>query len=127
MARNQLVSLESITYFFTRSKDVHEENGTLFVTLFARLTREFTKTDEPNAGKKVEFVWVDIEEIRMEHATKKMRALPNCIHRYNISKEVFLGLFKASANCPKELYFVTPLKKSEKMISYYDNLHLFRR
>ncbi|EIM05088.1 hypothetical protein A1A1_18027 [Planococcus antarcticus DSM 14505] len=111
MPRNQPVPLESISYFFTRSKDVHEENGTLFVTLFARLTREFIKT---NGQEKVESVWVDIEEVKMEHATKKMTALPNCIHRSNISKEVFLGLFKASVDCPKELYFVTPLPTLKK-------------
>ncbi|ANU09644.1 hypothetical protein A1A1_16515 [Planococcus antarcticus DSM 14505] len=105
MPENQLVPLESITYFFTRSKDVHEENGTLFVTLFARLTREFTKS---GGQKKVESVWVDIEEKKMEHATKQMMVLPNYIHRYNISKEVFWGLFKVSADCRKELYYVTP-------------------
>lgn len=114
MLQNQPVPSESIAYFFTRSKDVHEENGTLFITLFARLTREFTKIDGQEIVTKAESVWVDIEEMRMEHATEKMRALPDRIHRYEVSKEVFLGLFKAAADCPKELYHVTPFSTFRK-------------
>lgn len=110
MPQNQTVPVESITYFFTRSKDVHEENGKQIITLFARLTREFTKTDGLEAVEKVESVWVDIEDVEMEHATEKMRALPDRIHRYKVSKEVFLELYKASANCPQELYYVIPFQ-----------------
>lgn len=114
MLQNQSVPSESIAYFFTRSKDVHEENGMLFITLFARLTREFTKIDGHEIVRKSESVWVDIEEMRMEHATEKIRALPNRIHRYEVSKEVFLELFKTAADCPKELYYVTPFSTVRK-------------
>jgi hypothetical protein len=114
MSQNQLVPIEPTTYFFTRSKDVHEENGMQIITLFARLTRESMKTIGSKTVRKVESVWVDIEEVAMEQATEKMRSLPNCILRYNVSKEVFLGLFKASVECPKELHYVTPFSAFRK-------------
>jgi len=88
---------------------VHEENGTLFITLFTRLTIEFTADNGHKNTEKVESVWVDIEEVKMEHATKKMKELPNCIYRYEVSKDVFLELYRASQVCPKELYYVTPI------------------
>ena len=114
MLCNQPVPSDSITYFFTRSKDVHEKNGKLYITLFARLTREFVKTRGAKTYRKVESVWVDIEEVQMEHDTEKMRSLPNLIQRYNISKEVFWGLFEVSADAPKELYYVTPISALKK-------------
>lgn len=93
---------------------MHEENGTLFITLFARLTREFQKNDGQKRTKKIESIWFDIEEIKMDHATRKMRDLPNCVYRYKVSKDVFLGLFRAAAICPKELYYVTPFPIFQK-------------
>lgn len=114
MAQNQSVSLASITYFFTRSKDVHEENGTLFITLFTRLTIECTTGSGLKSSGKIESVWVNIEEVKVEHATKKMKEIPNCIYRYEVSKDVFLELYRASQVCPKELYYVTPIATVSK-------------
>ncbi|WP_249222410.1 hypothetical protein [Planococcus alpniumensis] len=103
-----------ITYFFTQSKDIHEENGKLFITLFIRLTREFTQTVGSELYKKTETVWVNIEELKLEKATKKMRALPNRINVYKTSKEVFLTLYKLAATCPEELYYVTPFSSCKR-------------
>lgn len=103
-----------ITYFFTRSKDIHEENGEFLITLFIRLTREFTKTVGSKLYKRNETVWVNIEELKLEQATEKIRALPNRICVYKTSKEVFLTLYKLAINCPEELYYVTPFASCKR-------------
>lgn len=109
MAKNHSLSCESVSYFFSRSKDVHKENDSLSITLFGRLSREFTYTDEINTYKRVESVWVDIEEIKMEQASEKLKSLPNQICRYEITEEVFRDLYNVSRNFPSELYSVTPM------------------
>lgn len=86
----------------------------MFLTLFVRLTKEFTVKEGNNDIKKVEYLWGDIEEVKMEHATRKMKSLPNCVHRYKVSEKVFLELYRASLICPKELYYITPYNKREK-------------
>lgn len=105
---------EAITYFFNRSKDIHEENGRIFITLFVRLTREFTRTDGWEVHKKTETVWVNIEERKLEHAKKKMQALPNGIRKYQVSKEVFKELHKTAVRCPEELYYLTPFSTAKR-------------
>jgi hypothetical protein len=108
MPQKQYVPHKSIAYFFNRSKDTHEENGIAIITLFARLTREFTYDDGFNTYEKAETVWVDMEDIKMEKATEKMKALPNCMQRYTITEKVFRELYQLSKNCPRELYYITP-------------------
>ena len=109
MPRNQIAPQKSIAYFFSRSKDVHEEDGVKTITLYARLTREFTYKDDQNIFTKVQTVWVDIEDIKMEEATEKMKELPNAMQEYTLTEEVFRMLYQLSKSCPRELYFVTPL------------------
>lgn len=103
-----------ITYFFTRSKDIHIVDGNFFVTLFVRLTRVFTKTVDSELYEKTESVWVAIEELEIEQATEKILALPNRINVYTVSEEIFLELYKMALNCPKELYYITPLTSCKK-------------
>lgn len=103
---------QSVNYFFTRSKDTHQEQDTRFITLFVRLTKEHTET-EPNAGlQKIESMWVEIEELEMRQADRKLQALPNGVSRYVISKEVFDNLIQVAATCPTALYYLTPIYKS---------------
>lgn len=108
MPQNQYAVQESVAYFFNKSKDVYEENEASFITVFARLTREFTYNDGFGTYKKEETIWVDMEDIEMEEATEKMKEAPNGMQRYTISEKVFRNLYQLSKNCPQELYCVTP-------------------
>ncbi|MCP2034566.1 hypothetical protein L1279_001553 [Planomicrobium sp. HSC-17F08] len=100
---------KSVSYFFLRSKDVHIENDSAVITFFARLTREIfhSREEEP----KVETVWVKIDEVPLERATKKAKAMPNCMQRYEIPQNVFYHLYQMSKSCPKELFYVTPYSR----------------
>lgn len=109
MSEKQLMPHGSVSYYFLRSKDVHEENGVEFITLFARLTREFTFYAKDHVYSQRQSVWVDIEEVKSEHASQKLKELPNSIHTFTVQEQVFKELVKTSQNCPKELYFVTPM------------------
>lgn len=120
MPQNQCAFQESVAYFFYRSKDINEENDLTVITLFARLTRESTYEDDLNTYKKVDTVWVDIEDIEMEVATEKMKGLPNCMQQFKITEEVFRNLYQLSKSCPSELYYVTPFHQEsvrEKFIT----------
>ncbi|MDE0583311.1 hypothetical protein ON064_09715 [Planococcus sp. A6] len=110
---------KTATYFFTRSKHIHEENGIVFLTLFARLTREFVHQGTPYNTKKIEPIWVNVEELKLEHATEKMKLLPNYVQHYEVSKEIFLTLYNVSLVCPHELYYVTPFKPIHKVQATY--------
>lgn len=109
MSEKQLLPQGSVAYYFVRSKDVHEEDGEEFITLFARLTREFTLYSKGEIFSERQSIWVDIDEVKTEHATSKMKALPNAIQTFTVQEEVFKELVEAARNCPKELYFITPM------------------
>jgi hypothetical protein len=109
MSQKQLLPQQSVAYYFVRSKSVHEEEGEAFITLFARLCREQTYV---SGGKKMserESVWVDIDEVKVSHATEKMLELPNRIQNFVVPENVFIDLVKTAKTCPKELYFVAPI------------------
>lgn len=118
MSLNMLSFAQPTRYFFTRSKDTHQEKDALFVTLFMRLTREYLKFDDGSKYKKIEPVWFDIEEVKQEQAIEKIKVLPNGIYTYVISEEVFQGLVYLSASCPKELYYVTPIYLAKKFSTF---------
>lgn len=109
LSQKQLLPQHSVAYYFVRSKNVHEEEGEIFVTLFARLCREQTIV---SGGKKVserESVWVDIDEVKAIHASEKMLELPNRIQNFVVAENVFKELVRTAQTCPKELYFVAPM------------------
>lgn len=124
MADKKLVSQNSITYLFLKSKDVHRENGLSSITLFARLAREVTRFKGREKQTQVETFWVQIDDVGMEHATEKVKALPNCLEKYEISEKVFRHLLQLSKHCPDELYGITPcyLKADREMFLSWQKL-----
>lgn len=109
MQEKQCLNVGSVNYYFLRSKDVHEEDGKEFITLFARLTREFTFYSQDHVYSQRQSVWVDIDEVASEDAPAKVKELPNTIQTFTVQEKVFEELVEASKQCPKELYFVTPM------------------
>ncbi|TDL31249.1 hypothetical protein E2R51_12800 [Jeotgalibacillus sp. S-D1] len=107
--RKSLLNTDSIQYFFTRVKNSYEENGCIFVSFFARLTKEHRHTKNSTISFKTERVWVDIDECKESHASQKMKALPEGVSTYLITEEVFKELVKLSNDCPQELYQITPI------------------
>lgn len=114
MSEKQLLPQGSVAYYFVRSKDVHEEDGAEYITLFARLAREITLCSNGQVYTQRQSIWVDIDEIKYEHATQKMKELPNSIQTFTLQENVFKDLVEASETCPKELYFVTPLHEKTR-------------
>ncbi|MBT2583101.1 hypothetical protein [Planococcus sp. ISL-109] len=108
MAQKQLVPQKSVTYYFLKSKDVQMENGLTSITLFARLEREITCFTGRKKQTQVETFWVEIDEIEMEHATEKVKALPTCMEKYEVSEQVFRHLLQLSNRCPNELVGIIP-------------------
>lgn len=107
--RKSFLSSGSIQYFFTRVKNSYEENGCIFVSFFARLTKEYRHTKKSTVSFKTERIWVDMDECKESHAPQKMKALPEGVSTYMITEEVFNELVKLSNNCPQELYQITPI------------------
>lgn len=99
---------KSVGYFFLRSKDVHIENGAAFITFFARLTREISSRKEGVEEKRIQPLWVEIDEVLMDHASEKAKAMPNCMQRYELTPNVFNSLYQLSKVCPAELFYITP-------------------
>ena len=117
MAQKHLVPQKSMAYFFLKSKDVHMENGLTSITLFARLAREITLVTGREKQTQVETFWVQIDDLGMEHATEKVKNLPNCMVKYEVSEKVFKHLLQLSKSNPNELYGVIPyyLKANREM------------
>lgn len=114
MLQNQYALQKSVQYFFRRSKDVNEENNSTVITLFARLSREIVFDDGLKTCKKAQTFWVDIEDIKMEEATEKIKELPNGMQQYKITEKVFRSLYQLSQNQPTELFYVTPFHQESK-------------
>lgn len=114
MIQNKMATQHSVSNYFYRSKDVHEENGERCITLFCRLSREFTYINDCYEFKKTETVWVDIKEILEKDASENLLALPNRMIKFEISDELLVELFSVSKNCPEELYSLTPFQSINK-------------
>ncbi|MBT2581629.1 hypothetical protein [Planococcus sp. ISL-109] len=99
---------KSVGYYFFRSKDVHVENGSAFLTFFVRLTRETSFRKEGKVQTQVQSVWVDVDDVMLGHASEKVRALPDCKQRYELTQSVFYSLCRLSKSCPEELFYITP-------------------
>ena len=100
--------LKEESYFFTRVKDTYEEDNELYITLFARLV---VKT-----ASKVKTIWVEIEEVKWEQASKKLQTMNNRMYTYLIPKNVFHELLRVSNVCHSELYFLTPIYNTKKYV-----------
>ena len=109
MFQRQIGIQHSVANFFIRSKDVHEENGCLYITLFARLIREYTYIKNGYEYKRTETVWVDIKEVSENAASEKLLEMQNRITRFQLSDELFKEFQCISKNSPQELYSITPL------------------
>ena len=93
-----------IGYYLSRVKDTHTENGQTFITLFARLsikTPQYTKS-----------IWVDIEEVVWDQASRRLQKLPNGAYNYQLSEPVFRELERVSRDQLEMLYYLTPLYQS---------------
>lgn len=108
MGQMEQLPQKSVGYFFLRSKDVHIENESTFITFFARLTREVSSIKEGKKQTEVQTIWVDIDEVLLEHASEKAKALPNCMQRYELTQNIFHSLCQLSQSCPEELFYLTP-------------------
>lgn len=108
MVQKMLIPQKSVTYFFLKSKDVHMENGLASITLFARLAREITLVTGRKKQTQADTFWVQIDDLGMEQATEKVKAMPNCMEKYEVSEKVFQHLLQLSKSCPDELHGVIP-------------------
>lgn len=117
MIQNKMAIQHSVSNYFYRSKDVHEENGDRFITLFCRLSREYTYIDDCYEFKKTETVWVDIKEIPEKEASENLLATPNRMIKFEISDELLEELFSISKIYPEELYSLTPFQSISKSMS----------
>lgn len=102
---------QTVGYFFLRSKDVHNENGASFITFFARLAKEISYEKEGRRQQQVQTVWVEIDEVMLDHASPKAKALPNGVQRYELTQNIFYSLYQVSQNCPDELFYITPFHR----------------
>lgn len=93
-----------IGYYLSRVKDTHVENGQTFITLFARLS---IKSPEHNTS-----VWVEIEEVAWNQASRRLQKLPNGAYNYQISEQIFRELERISRDRLETLYYLTPLYQS---------------
>lgn len=124
MANKQMNPRSSVTYFFLRAKDVHLEDGLPSITLFARLGREFSSIKAGRKRTHVETAWVQMDDLQMDHVPEKMKNLPNCVQKYELSSPVFQHLLHLSRKCPNELYGITPyyLKADREMFLSWEEL-----
>lgn len=118
MEQTEQLPQHSIGYFFLRSKDVYHENGSSYITFFARLAREISYENEGRKQKEVQTAWVDIDEMMLEQASPKAKALPNGMQRYELSQNVFHSLYQVSRNCPNELFYITPYHRESTREKY---------
>lgn len=95
---------KQIDFYLSRVKDTHTENGQTFITLFARLS---IKTPQHNKS-----IWVDIEEVVWNQASRRLQKLPNGAYYYQLSEPVFRELERVSRNQLEMLYYLTPLYQS---------------
>lgn len=118
MVQTGIKTQQTIAYYFLKSKDVYIENNEVYITLFARLTREITSIGDGKNRPQVETLWVEIIEMPQEHAPEKVRILPNCMNRYMVSELVFKNLYQLSKVCPRELFYVTPYYQKSSRKNY---------
>src|SRR5690606_20730014 len=107
MTCHQSVSAETVRFLFTRVKDTHEEDNIKYITLFARLTMK-------NAYKS-KSVWVEIDEVKWDQASQKLKEMPDAMHFYTVEEPIFKELYQISKERYEELYFLPPFYKASEM------------
>ncbi|QHJ70078.1 hypothetical protein [Planococcus halotolerans] len=91
-------------YYLSRVKDTHTEAGKTYITLFARLS---IKTPQHTKS-----VWVEIEEVAWDQASRHLQKLPNAAYDYQLSEAVFREMERVSKDQLETLYYFTPLYQS---------------
>lgn len=100
---------QSIKYHFVRSKDVYMENGTIYITVFARLSKEYNLFTDGRWHTHIETIWVDLEDIRKEHAPNRIKQLSNHLQQYQVSESVFRNLHFLAETDAEKLFLTTPM------------------
>lgn len=106
MPTKQLLNSKKEIFQFTRVKDTYEENGQKFITLFGRLSSK-------NAAV-MKSEWVEIEEVKWEQASYKLKCMPDAMYSYSVSEAIFRELVRLSRRCERELYYLTPIYKTSE-------------
>ncbi|AQQ53411.1 hypothetical protein [Planococcus lenghuensis] len=94
------------SYYFTRAKDTHIEEGQVFITLFARLTCVEAESTTSR--------WVEIEEVKWIHAHASLKAMPNGIHTFKVTCGTFQELTELANFCCNEMYYLNPAYEAAK-------------
>lgn len=102
--QEQTTTLKDSGFYLSRVKDTHIENGQIFITLFARLS-----VKSPQCNKNV---WVEVEEVAWNQASRRLQKLPNGAYCYRMSEPVFRELERISRDQMEILYYLTPLYQS---------------
>ncbi len=102
--QKQTTPSQNTGFYLARVKDTHIENGQTFITLFARLS-----VKSPQSNKSV---WVEIEEVAWNQASRRLQKLPNGAYYYQISEPIFRELERISKDQMETLYYLTPLYQS---------------
>ncbi|AQQ55201.1 hypothetical protein [Planococcus lenghuensis] len=114
MSQQKPLPIQSVSYFFTRAKDTHQEGGRAFITLFVRLTKEHTKYTSTEIQRETESAWADIQEVPKEQAAHQITMLPDGLYTYVIAEEMYHELLRLSAACPEALCQLTPIHRNRK-------------
>lgn len=109
MIKGQTDFQEKLSFYFSRSKGTHEEASEQFITLFARLSVIIPSRKQEGEASGYQTLWVDIEQVKEQQATFKMKKMPDFVKQYEVSEALFWELYKISQRCPEELYYLTPL------------------
>lgn len=109
VSKNPSTCEKKVYFYFSKSKGTHEEAGEYFITLFARLSLEIFSSENPVGAGESKTFWVDIQEVKYDAASVKMKKMPDSVERFEISGKLFWELYKISQKCPEELYYITPL------------------
>ncbi|AQQ51877.1 hypothetical protein [Planococcus lenghuensis] len=108
MLINEFFVSEHTNYCFTRAKRTHEEEGTVRITSFVRLTKEYSYSGRDRSYERSESVWVDIREVTAREAAESVVMLPEHMVKFSVSEAVFSELVRLAASSPEELFHMTP-------------------
>ena len=118
MKQQIIPSTRQNQYFLTRVKDTHEEGGMRFITLFARLTLNDTRSSQPKS------LWVYIDEVKEDGAPSTIRALPNGVHQYVVSQKMAREILEISADNPQRLWLITPFHSTSQFREFEHSVQM---
>lgn len=102
---------QTITYHFVKSKDVYSEEGIIYITVFVRLSKEYQFPVHGRWHTHIETVWVELEDMREDHAPEDIKCLPNCVQQFQVSENIFDSLYVLAETSAKELFNITPISQ----------------